>query len=275
MDSISLLFFEERVWTAEGHTKVCLAYLENASHFVVKGEVRTVGGPRAVSRELRARVMKRMQAWAILAQEVVMAEHPAFELVSSFSCFDMEQWPVQTPRDLMRHGRTTQYDEQLGRLGNAFNVDTPSLINEFFDLGDHAHAYFATKNKCSNLDAWKWALASTSLPAARKRHPAEHLQQVLAEYACMSASDSIIEHDFSRVKHLLGEQRLHLKEDVESDLIMVLLSDPSTDSDAIGHAQEVWRELYSPTRLRSEAARSDKGTRFDNSASYIFGRHHI
>ena len=270
--SISVLFFEGRVWTAEGHTKVCLTYLENASHFVVNGDVRTIGGPRAVSRELRARVLKRMQAWAILAQEVARAEHPAFELVSCFSCFDLDEWPMQTPQELTRHGRTKCYSEQLGRLANAFDVDTPSLISEFFDLGDFAYARHMTKESSSNLDAWIWALASTESPAARRRHPAEHLQDVLAAYACMSSSDSIIEHDFSRVKYLLGEQRLHIKGNMESDLVMVLLSDPSTDKEVIQHAQDVWRELYAGTRVRSVEPRSDKGTRFDNSASYTFGR---
>ena len=257
--SISMLFFDGGVWATEGHTKVCLEYLEQVSHFSVKGEVRAVGGPLAVSQQLRTRVLKRMQAWAILAKEVVAAEHPAHEVVSCFSCFDLRGWQQQTPQEVRHRGRTKRYDELLRRLGSTFGVDTPSLVNEFFDIGGFAFAYFV-ENECSNLDAWAYALKSFSSTAqARKRHPAEHLKVVLAEYACISASDSIIESDFSRVKKLLTENRLCLTKELESDVVMILVSDPATDKNAIQGAQEVFQELYASTRKSSRTPRSDKG----------------
>ena len=258
LDTIALLFFEEKVWAAEGHTKVVLDFLASSTHFVVRGAVRSIGGPLAVSADLRKRVLTRMQAWTVLAREVVVAEHPAYELVSCFTCFDLERWPQQCPHELIRHGRTKQFDDDLGRLATAFSVDPRGLTNEFFDLGDRAHVYF-DKAKCSNLQAWQWAMSSTSLPLARKRHPIDNLQHVLAEYSCMSASDSCIERDFSRVKSLLGEQRLNIAEDTESNLLILLLSEPSDDADAIKHAQKVWKELYAGSRGPLWCDRSDKG----------------
>jgi hypothetical protein len=143
-----------------------------------------------------------MQAWAILAQEVVKAEHPDYEVVSCFSCFDLAQWPKQSVDELIRHGRTKQYDPLLARLAGTFGVDEVGLRQEFWGYGSKASIHFELTS-CTNAAAWQWALASSSSSAARKRHPASNLDIVLTEYVCISASDSVIEHDFSRVKRLL------------------------------------------------------------------------
>ncbi len=258
--TISKLFFDEHVWVAEGHTKITLDFLSKTTHFVVHGVVCSVGGPRPVTRDLRDRVLKRMQAWAILAREVVIAEHPDYEVVSCFSCFDLSQWPKQPVDDLIRHGRTKQYDSRLARLASTFGVCEVGLRQEFWDYGSRAVLHFESTH-CTNAAAWHWALSGSSSLAARKRHPAANLAVVLAEYVCISASDSIIEHDFSRVKQLLGEHRLNAKEESESDMVTVLLSDPSYDSEVFTHASAVWRELYGDVRRTAQRpTRTDKGS---------------
>jgi hypothetical protein len=200
-----------------------------------------------------------MQAWAILAREVVKAEHPDYEVVSCFSCFDLAQWPKQTVDELIRHGRTKQYDPLLARLAGTFGVDEVGLRQEFWDYGSKAALHFES-TRCTNAVAWQWASSSSSSTAARKRHPASNLEVVLAEYVCISASDSIIEHDFSRVKQLLGEHRLNAREEAESDMVTVLLSDPVHDSEMFAHATHVWHELYGDVRRSADRQpRSDKG----------------
>jgi hypothetical protein len=59
VSTIAKLFVEEHVWVVEGHTKITLDFLQRATNFVVNGNVRSVGGPRSVTRDLRARVLKR------------------------------------------------------------------------------------------------------------------------------------------------------------------------------------------------------------------------
>jgi hypothetical protein len=59
MSTIAKLFFEEHVWVVEGHTKITLNFLQKTTNFVVHGILRSVGGPRAVTRDLRDRVLKR------------------------------------------------------------------------------------------------------------------------------------------------------------------------------------------------------------------------
>ena len=97
------------------------------------GKVYSIGGPRAVTPELRSRILGRMKAWAVLAQEVVKAEHPDFELVRSFRIFDLEKLPEQSVDDIMRGGRTKVYDHDLGRLASTFDVDPNGLAREFWD----------------------------------------------------------------------------------------------------------------------------------------------
>ena len=61
-----------------------------------------------------------MQAWAVLAKEVVQAEHPGFELVMSFAVFPETNGrrsaraltPEQTSC-LLRPARTFSVDERL------------------------------------------------------------------------------------------------------------------------------------------------------------------
>ena len=200
-----------------------------------------------------------MQAWAILAKEVVKAEHPDYEVVSCFSCFDLAQWPKQSVEELVRHGRTKQYDPPLARLASTFGVGEVGLRQEFWDYGSKASLHFESTH-CTNAMAWQWALATSSSSAARKRHPASNLDVVLAEYVCISASDSVIEHDFSRVKRLLGEHRLNASEEAESDMVIVILSDPVCDSEMLEQATQVWQELYGDVRRSAERQhRSDKG----------------
>lgn len=167
------------------------------------------------SNEIRSpniRATTRIQGWGVLALEVVKAEHPHFEVVSCFQVFDLDVWPEQTVDELLRHGRTTIYDESLTRLSTTFSVDVAALQREFWDLGARAKVEYKHA-KCTIQEAWERAVARTSSSGGRQRHPVENLQIVLAEYVCISCSDSIIEHDFSRLKQLFGEHRLNAKED--------------------------------------------------------------
>jgi hypothetical protein len=59
VSTIGKLFFEEHVLVTEGHTKITLDFLQKTTNFVVHGVVRSVGGPRSVTRDLRDRVLKR------------------------------------------------------------------------------------------------------------------------------------------------------------------------------------------------------------------------
>lgn len=257
---IGNLFDEQFVWSVEGYTKVTLDFLKRTTTFMSGGGLRSIGGPRAVTPALMTSTIQRMQAWVLLAKHVVAAEHPDFELVSSFACFNLKEFPAQSAEDLKAHGRSSKFDLHLQRLANCFKVDWTCLKNQFFDIGSIARTH-QQESDCDNLEAWQQSLKKTSSAAARSRHPVDCLEQVLAEYACMSASDSIIERDFSRVKALLGD-RIHTMEAENHIVTIAAAVDPAVDSLVLSMSPKIWRELYPSSRTR-EKKRFDKGvTRF-------------
>ena len=98
----------QHVWTSPGYTKVTLKFLQSPTRFITRGVVRCLGGPNGVKEEVKSQCLSRMLAWMKLAEEVVRAEHPAFELVPCFSLFDLNQFPQQTAarikqEDLSQH----------------------------------------------------------------------------------------------------------------------------------------------------------------------------
>ncbi|CAK8989859.1 Uncharacterized protein SCF082_LOCUS2000, partial [Durusdinium trenchii] len=261
LSRLAFLFKEQHIWTTSGYTLATLSFLESPTHFVVDGVVRCIGGPNGVSKEIRSQCLSRMLAWANLAEEVVRAEHPSFELVQCFSIFDMPNFPKQTASEIQKQGCSQRFDEQLTRLAWSLldMEDMSQLKDEYFDLGQIAYAHWLASGKtASNLECWQVALGKTSSTAARMRHPAEHLQIALAHYATISATDSVIERNFSKVKDVLRENRLQCEALVENELVMLAVSDPSHDQEVISISRTVWSELYADSRKRCKP-RFDKG----------------
>ena len=251
----------QHVWTSPGYTKVTLKFLQSPTHFITRGVVRCLGGPNGVKEEVKSQCLSRMLAWMKLAEEVVRAEHPAFELVPCFSLFDLNQFPQQTAARIKQEDFSQKFDAQLERAANSLELDMQGLKQEFFDLGQIAYGHWKEhRPTCSNLDRWKSALAKTSSAAARRQHPVDNLEVALAHYATLSASDSVLERDFSRMKHTLGEKRLQCDQIVENELLMLTVADPDHDKEVISLAQRIWSEIYAPARKRSKA-RFDKGVK--------------
>ena len=78
--------------------------MQKQTHYNVNGALRSVGGPRAITREIRERVLKRLQALCTLMKEVVAAEHPNFEVISCFGVFDVASFPQETVQKVLQRG---------------------------------------------------------------------------------------------------------------------------------------------------------------------------
>lgn len=246
------------MWKSAGYTRATLKFLESATHFVVNGKVRSVGGPNSVDNATRTRCLNRMLAWRSLAEEVVRAEHPSFELVQCYSVFDMEVFEKEAP---LMSALDLECSEALRRVASALGLDLEELISEYLDLGAIALAFWKDRRKaCLNLECWKHAINATSNTASRRRHPINSLSVALANYGCMTCSDSVIERDFSRFKHILNDKRLHCHVLVENDLLNLAVSDASLDSEIIKRAQAVWQEVYGVSCRHRTKKRFDKGT---------------
>ena len=212
---------------------MCLQFLETAHHFTVCGVTRTVGGPRSVSAAVRQLASQRMQAWARLAKIVVAAEHPCFELIAQFHVFDLSKWP-----DVAAGGGYESFGpsqmEAIRRLSSSFDVDEGVFLSQFADIGSLAHARWQ-KTQCVNLDAWVWAMQVTGSRASRMRHPADQLSIVLSRYSAMTASDSVLERDFSRLQRF----EVSGSEVSEENICLLRLMDPALDEDVLKRV--AWR----------------------------------
>ena len=93
----------------------------------------TLGGPGAVSPELRTECLGRMLAWSRLAGEVCETEFPDYELLSCFSVFKLRApAPAPSARQEQQLPTTTATEkEQLQRLADAFQVDPADVIEQF------------------------------------------------------------------------------------------------------------------------------------------------
>ena len=123
------------------------------------------------------------------------------------------------------------------RLANTFSVDERLLEIQFLDIGAIAQAEWQWRGGNNNLEAWTWAMERTSGSAARMRHPVHALEMVLPHYSAMTSSDSVIERDFSRLQEVLRQSRNNGNDDSESDIVLLILSDPDLDSSMLEKAE--------------------------------------
>ena len=65
-----------------------IKWLSEAHHFDVDGRGRAIGGALP-SRDTLNQCFEHMRTWVILARDVVAAEFPSFDVVSSFSAFSV------------------------------------------------------------------------------------------------------------------------------------------------------------------------------------------
>ena len=64
------------------------------------------------------------------------------------------------------------------------------------------------------------------------------LEMVLPAYNAMMSSDSVIERDFSRLQEVLRQSRNNGTDDSESDIVLLILSDPDLDSSVLEKAEK-------------------------------------
>ena len=106
------------------------------------------------------------------------------------------------------------------------------------DIGAIAQAEWERRGGNNSLEAWTWAVERTSGSAARTRHPVHALETVLPAYSHDVTSDSVIERDFSRLQEVLRQSRNNGTDDSESDIVLLILSDPDLDSSVLEKAEK-------------------------------------
>ncbi len=203
---------------------------------------KTVGDSRGVAAEVVQECLQRMSAWVKLCIHVIRAEYPAVELLHSFSVFQLDDTKAKRQRDMDR-------ERNVRKLAQAFHLDPVKLMcqmNDFF----HVAWTHARSSGCSSVEGWIFALRKVGLK--RRGHTDVHeLKECLYRYVTWKACTSRLEQDFSKMKIVMGVNRLHGRECCEGDVAKVVLDCPTdepTQQRIIETAQSLWSEHYGVSR---------------------------
>lgn len=186
------LFVEGAIFTFPGLTKVMLETLRKPRTFIVQGRLKTIGSCHGPSGDVRDACLRRMQAFARLAAQVLEAEFPNFSLLSSFRVFALSD---RSRRAILNNSSDTDQETCLRRLAQVFAIMPEDLINQFRHFEPYAEQVYAQRS-CSNLDAW--AKVVTSL----RRRRSDALLSVLTRYAAWISSSCGVERTFAKTSGL-------------------------------------------------------------------------
>ena len=86
---LARLFIQGMCTQIPGLTSLMMSALRRPRTFIVNGRPKTFGTPGGADPEIITRCLKRMAAVTVLAEVVIQAEFPEWDLLASFSIFDV------------------------------------------------------------------------------------------------------------------------------------------------------------------------------------------
>ena len=232
-----------------GYTKVMLTAVQAVKLVILPGSAGgalTIGDRDGIPHHVVQRCLKRMAGWVALVAKVIAAEFPAYEVVQSFSVFNLSRDSHGDP-----DGSTTIMAKQLSRLANVLGQDANALHAQWADHRPLARKHF-TLEGCTFLEAWKRAINKTQQKHNRNRHPSATLLHCLQRYAAYTASSSGVEQTFSRALKCCDKQRIgRLSNQAELDNLILTLDAETPERDqTLELARAIWHEHYgSPIKI--------------------------
>lgn len=170
VNRLNYLFCEEGVWEI-GYVKEMLQYLRRQRAFIDShGNPKTLGGPNVLID--RKSCLNRLQMFVNLACETLRSEFPDYDIICSFSVFDLQS----------KKSNTVETSKRLERLSQVCSVDKVKFRDEYFDIRPMALHEFSKGS--SGVDAWLTTVQrlETKQAAVRKVHPTSTIRQVLIRY---------------------------------------------------------------------------------------------
>lgn len=227
ISSLKILFVDGQVLTLPGFTSHMVKLLEKPRAFQPGPSLplRKLGGPAAVTDAIVKRCLGRMTRYTHLAEAVIRAEFPDFEVVAAFRVFNLEAAAsggglIERPRVL-----TASQEEDLQRLCHFFHQDFHSVEAAYL-----AHRPVAMVHKestqCGNGTAWQHAIAALSRqgPKNLEKQPARGLIYIIMRFLCIAVSTAKVEQSFAVLKRTFGEQGLNAADEVEEQMARTILS---------------------------------------------------
>ena len=236
-------------------------YMHHAVTFLEKGQttfsvragmaVNSIGGVRSVTPELKQTCLQSMREWMEVANSILDAEFPSFELVQCFEVLQLSD--RRNSKKYQAHQSNEVIEAHCERLAEVFKVDAVQLQRDI-RLFKYA-ATQARRYQHSHADAWTDTLQRRP-PGAT--FPA--LREVMIRYLGWAISTCTVERAFVTVrKELL--HRTMASEEVMSTVMRLAEAKSQEDKTewVIGRAQEIWAERYGAARLTCMAADTDIG----------------
>lgn len=248
--------FNDCLCLGTGFTKYVLDLLEEGVH-IFQGErgAWRIGGPGKLTAAAKGAAIAHMQAWVRLAEAVVAAEFPDFEVFAAFSVFEVSEDRGRPAP----HQSTPTQTKMLHHLAQVFNLDRDKLQSQFGDYQGIARNICCTR-ACSSHEAWREALRQRS--RYTQTHPQDALMVVMQRFCGWSCSTSGVEQHFSKMDRT-HRFRVRCSERVESDSVRFLgaeLIPPQRCTAFAQRCRALWKQHFGEVRCRRED-RSDKGLR--------------
>ena len=182
--------------TYPGHTTTMFQLIKtNRLLHTSTGQPRNTGDVRGVSDEVAATRLARMQNWWALAQAVLSAEFPGFDVVRCFSAFDLPR----VEGGGLAHLRLVPRDALI-RVAGFWALDPEGLVAEFQDVRIVAERLRQT-TYCPNASDWVTAVHETQTSRKRRAYyKVRNLLPALRRYMVYSGSSSGVEQCFSKMQ---------------------------------------------------------------------------
>ena len=200
-----------------------------------------------------------MQTWVRMALQVA-ASGPSFDLLNSFSIFDLSSRARRHNQDIDA-GQEQSRDEAIDRMAKVFDVDQGKLQCELQDIGPIALQFFTTR-KIAVWEAWRMAIHRTQRRACiRVNHPVDALSPVLVRYVAWNGmTSSGVEQTFTKQQRtMLQACRDHMLDEHENDELFLLDVTDCNKAALITPAQDIWA-CYDGIPRATTGPRLSKGT---------------
>ena len=248
--------FVEGLCFETGLTKIMLEKLKKQRLLTFQdGTVTTVGGPDAVTDEMKRRCLGRMAAYHKMAEEIAAAEWPSYELLHEFWFLDLEPFC----QNAQHHGVLDDalLDAAMERFCKVLQLPKPQLKNEY-----HFYlpiAIVEKKKGCTNFQAWKAALTY------KVRGDASFgmvLRQIVKRFGGWTGTSSGCERHLSDQFRIASPTRGCLGEgtfDTEALILAALKLDQTVRKKLVEYGKMAFAEVYGNTRAPNSKRRRDAG----------------
>ncbi len=221
-----------------GFTQFMIGWLSNDGPFHIPASMsgacsdKVLGGPGSITSELSRRCMARMQCFTAMSLKVLTAEFPAWELLQSFSVFDLIHsharragW-LHPDSEGRRHAMVSS---KLDRLAAYVGVDAADLQGQYAEVLPVAMSHADHASDMSNQEAWRRAVSGKTRQAWKRglapaHTPLHALHRVLERYISMTGcSTQPQEAAFSVQENIMPRRRNHMTPEGEEDELKVAL----------------------------------------------------